>query len=85
LALNSPHPTAYPAINLILQRLLSEGQIVLGDTFSGMYLYGSLHSIVLVSIAGESAGRKIPAVGWDLQILVTILHGAILIEWVLAD
>jgi predicted nucleotidyltransferase len=44
LSLNSPNPTAYPAINLILQRLLSEGQTVLGDTFSGMYLYGSLAS-----------------------------------------
>jgi hypothetical protein len=44
LSLSSPHPTAYPAINLILQRLLSEAQTVLGDTFYGMYLYGSLAS-----------------------------------------
>jgi predicted nucleotidyltransferase len=44
LSLSSPHPTAYPAINLILQKLLSEGRNVLGDTFYGMYLYGSLAS-----------------------------------------
>jgi hypothetical protein len=44
LSLSPPQPTAYPAINLILQRLLSDGQTVLGDTFYGMYLYGSLAS-----------------------------------------
>ena len=39
-----PHPTAYPPITLLLQRLSSAGQAILGEAFYGMYLYGSLAS-----------------------------------------
>jgi hypothetical protein len=39
-----PHPTAYPPITLLLQRLSSAGQAILSEAFYGMYLYGSLAS-----------------------------------------
>jgi hypothetical protein len=37
-------PTAYQPINLLLHKLSTEGQAVLGDAFFGLYLYGSLAS-----------------------------------------
>lgn len=40
----SQPPTPYAAINVLLHRLLTEVQTVLGDNFFGMYLYGSLAS-----------------------------------------
>jgi hypothetical protein len=36
--------TPYPAVNEVLNRLLTETQAILGDRFVGMYLYGSLAS-----------------------------------------
>ena len=38
------NPTPYPSINALLDRLLAEVQIVLGDQLVGMYLHGSLAS-----------------------------------------
>lgn len=38
------HPTPYPDVNLVLQRLLTEAQSILGKQFIGLYLYGSLSS-----------------------------------------
>ncbi|UCC53955.1 MAG: nucleotidyltransferase domain-containing protein [Anaerolineaceae bacterium] len=35
-------PTVYPNVNAILIRLLHEAQTLIGDSFLGMYLYGSL-------------------------------------------
>jgi len=37
-------PTPYPAVNEVLNLLLSEAREVLGEQFAGMYLYGSLSS-----------------------------------------
>lgn len=39
-----PHPTPYADVNTVLCVLLSGVQIILGDRFVGMYLYGSLAS-----------------------------------------
>jgi len=36
------HPTPYPDVNAMLLRLLAEVQTILGDQFTGLYLYGSL-------------------------------------------
>lgn len=36
------HPTPYPDVNAIVQQILSGAQSVLGDSFVGMYLTGSL-------------------------------------------
>jgi hypothetical protein len=38
----SPHPTPYPEVNTVLQRLLSDVRAILGTQFLGMYLSGSL-------------------------------------------
>ena len=38
------HPTPYPDVNLVLRRLLSDVQALLGDHFVGLYLSGSLAS-----------------------------------------
>lgn len=40
----SPHPTPYPDVNIVLNMLLSNIKAALGDQFVGMYLYGSLAS-----------------------------------------
>jgi hypothetical protein len=37
-------PTPYPEVNAVLERLLSEARSVLGEQFTGLYLYGSLSS-----------------------------------------
>jgi Domain of unknown function (DUF4111)/Nucleotidyltransferase domain len=37
-------PIPYPAVNIVLNRLLSESQGILQERFVGMYLYGSLAS-----------------------------------------
>ncbi len=37
-------PTPYPDVNVVLLRLLTEAQAVLGEAFVGLYLYGSLSS-----------------------------------------
>jgi predicted nucleotidyltransferase len=37
-------PTSYPDVNAVLDALLSSAQIILGDYFVGLYLYGSLSS-----------------------------------------
>lgn len=37
-------PTPYPAINALLQHVLADAQIILGNQFVGMYLDGSLAS-----------------------------------------
>lgn len=36
------HPTLYPEINVVLHRLLTDVQAILGDHFFGLYLHGSL-------------------------------------------
>jgi hypothetical protein len=36
------HPTPYPAVNAVLQELLSGVQAILGERLVGLYLYGSL-------------------------------------------
>lgn len=38
----SPLATSYPAVNLVLEALLTEVQAILGGRFVGMYLHGSL-------------------------------------------
>ena len=35
-------PTPYPDVNSVLQHFLAQIQAILGDAFTGMYLYGSL-------------------------------------------
>src|SRR5512135_1921727 len=40
----STTPTPYPEINALLEALLSGAQSVLGPSFVGLYLYGSLAS-----------------------------------------
>jgi predicted nucleotidyltransferase len=42
MAILSPHPTPYPEVNTVLQRLLSDVQAILGTRFLGMYISGSL-------------------------------------------
>ena len=37
-----PFPTPYPEVNVVINALLPEVQAILGDQFTGMYLYGSL-------------------------------------------
>ena len=46
LAADSSHvrPTPYPSVNAILGMLLSGAQEILGNRFTGLYLYGSLSS-----------------------------------------
>ncbi len=39
---NSAGPTPYPDANTLLERFLLEVQAILGDRFTGLYLYGSL-------------------------------------------
>jgi hypothetical protein len=66
-----PDPTPYPDVNAVLDGLLSDVQTVLGDHFSGMYLYGSLASgdfdphrsdiDFLVVTTGELPDEIIPA------------------------
>jgi len=41
---NNSIPTPYQDVNLVLQTLLDNVRVVLGDYFIGMYLYGSLAS-----------------------------------------
>jgi hypothetical protein len=41
---DAPHPTPYPDINALLHELLLSVQAILGSTFIGMYLEGSLTS-----------------------------------------
>ncbi|CAA9280259.1 MAG: hypothetical protein AVDCRST_MAG26-3323 [uncultured Chloroflexia bacterium] len=36
------HPTPYPEVNVLVHKLLSDVQDILGDQFVAMYLYGSL-------------------------------------------
>ena len=38
------HPTPWPEVNVVLRRLLTDVQAILGNNFIGMYLYGSLAS-----------------------------------------
>ena len=41
---NNMFPTPYRDVNIVLKTLLGNVQVVLGDYFTGMYLYGSLAS-----------------------------------------
>src|SRR5687767_4542592 len=38
------NPTPYPEVNIVLQELLAEANVILGNQFFAMYLYGSLSS-----------------------------------------
>jgi hypothetical protein len=40
----SIHPTSFPAVNALLDKLLSGVRTILGENFVGLYLYGSLAS-----------------------------------------
>lgn len=42
MSINLVQPTSYPGVNIVLHRLRSDVQTVLGDYFVGLYLYGSL-------------------------------------------
>lgn len=68
---NLSQPTPYAEVNAILMVILTGAQAVLGDRFSGMYLYGSLaggdfdpqHSDIdfVVVTAGELTGDQVAA------------------------
>ena len=65
------HPTPYPEVNAMLHEVLSGVQTILGNHFTGMYLYGSLASgdfdpqrsdiDFVVVTAGELPAEMLPA------------------------
>jgi hypothetical protein len=42
--MHTPHPTAYPEVNALLQELLARARAVLGECFVGLYVHGSVAS-----------------------------------------
>src|SRR3989337_1803491 len=65
------HPTPYPEVNAMLHEVLSGVQTILGNHFTGMYLYGSLFGgdfdpqrsdiDFVVVTAGEVSEEQVPA------------------------